>query len=522
MARPALAALWLCAAVCVVAAPSGRAAGQLRAYGYIRELPPESDAARAERHRRVRERREHTGIIVHRGATAFAPENTLEAYAAAMDYGADGCEMDLRRTRDGVLVLFHDDMLDQLTDRLGTVNRLHYVELLQARPTLRYGTATRTTRPPTFAAVLALARQRAMLLHLHIKEGNIDADIARMLDAADAWDHVIGVGMEEGSTLGKDKRLNLLRYKGPGLFATRLDVDPEAVKAQLARPGQLIMVDDPRVAAHELGRPPYLPVAQPTGLRQEWAADPARLAAARDPRDPMDWLASDPPQPGQLASGPLTDRQNPDGSQEYERDRTHGILRRARAALSAAEEGEKTPQLVEALLSQLNHRALHRDWMYHGLDGAMAVRALGMLHAVEAVPALVATFKRVDPELKKVVNPEWKDNPLAWTDFRTKMYIIPTLGQLRCPESKRFLLEYLSLEDAVARQLAPLLFPEATKALLRQDVTQAEVEALLRSNHPEVRGVAVLDCLDHPSRTRTAALKAAAPWVLDLPRAHKA
>src|SRR5438309_768585 len=70
--------------------------------GYIRAVPPETAEARAERHLRVAERRRGPVIIVHRGASSFAPENTLEAYAAAIDYGADGCEVDVRRTADGI------------------------------------------------------------------------------------------------------------------------------------------------------------------------------------------------------------------------------------------------------------------------------------------------------------------------------------------------------------------------------------------------------------------------------------
>ena len=124
-------------------------AGPRPVSGYVRDLPVEAAAARAARHRRVAERRAGTVVIVHRGASAFAPENTLEAYAAALDYGADGCEMDLRGTADGVLVLFHDDMLDRLTDGFGTVNQLTYYELLSLRPQLRYRRATPATRPPT-------------------------------------------------------------------------------------------------------------------------------------------------------------------------------------------------------------------------------------------------------------------------------------------------------------------------------------------------------------------------------------
>jgi hypothetical protein len=49
--------------------------------GYIRRVPPETAADRETRHKKVTERRSGSLIIVHRGASAFAPENTLEAYA---------------------------------------------------------------------------------------------------------------------------------------------------------------------------------------------------------------------------------------------------------------------------------------------------------------------------------------------------------------------------------------------------------------------------------------------------------
>jgi glycerophosphoryl diester phosphodiesterase len=80
--------------------------------GGIRHIPLETAAARELRHAKVAERRAGTILIAHRGASILATENTLEAYAAAMDYGADGCEVDVRRTADGILVLFHDDTLD--------------------------------------------------------------------------------------------------------------------------------------------------------------------------------------------------------------------------------------------------------------------------------------------------------------------------------------------------------------------------------------------------------------------------
>ena len=57
----------------------------------------------------------------HRGASALAPENTLAAFQKAIELGADGMEMDLQLTRDGAVVVIHDDTLDRTTDGHGRV-----------------------------------------------------------------------------------------------------------------------------------------------------------------------------------------------------------------------------------------------------------------------------------------------------------------------------------------------------------------------------------------------------------------
>jgi glycerophosphoryl diester phosphodiesterase len=55
-------------------------------------------------------------LIAHRGASAYAPEHTLEAYRLALEQGADFVEPDLQITRDGVLVCLHDSTLERTTD----------------------------------------------------------------------------------------------------------------------------------------------------------------------------------------------------------------------------------------------------------------------------------------------------------------------------------------------------------------------------------------------------------------------
>src|SRR5918994_4162616 len=55
-------------------------------------------------------------VVAHRGASAYAPEHTLEAYRLALEQGADFVEQDLAVTKDGVLVCIHDLSLERTTD----------------------------------------------------------------------------------------------------------------------------------------------------------------------------------------------------------------------------------------------------------------------------------------------------------------------------------------------------------------------------------------------------------------------
>lgn len=67
----------------------------------------------------------------HRGASEYYPENTLSAFYAGVEMGANGIETDVQRTKDGVLVLFHDDTLTRVTGASGGVGDYTCEELLQ-------------------------------------------------------------------------------------------------------------------------------------------------------------------------------------------------------------------------------------------------------------------------------------------------------------------------------------------------------------------------------------------------------
>jgi glycerophosphoryl diester phosphodiesterase len=68
-------------------------------------------------------------ILAHRGASGGAPENTLAAFELAREQGADGIELDVKLSADGVPVVFHDPLLDRTTNGHGTLADFDLVSL---------------------------------------------------------------------------------------------------------------------------------------------------------------------------------------------------------------------------------------------------------------------------------------------------------------------------------------------------------------------------------------------------------
>src|SRR5438874_5630123 len=78
---------------------------------------------------------DHPGPIpfAHQGGASDFPENTMRAFQHAVDLGYRYIETDVHATLDGILVAFHDDTLDRVTDRRGVIGELRWADISQAR-----------------------------------------------------------------------------------------------------------------------------------------------------------------------------------------------------------------------------------------------------------------------------------------------------------------------------------------------------------------------------------------------------
>src|SRR5262249_28848034 len=135
-------------------------------------------------------------------------------------------------------------------------------------------------RIPTLVEVFDLHRKHAGLLHLDVKRPGLDRAVADLLTRMDLWDHVAACNAETGGVILGDPRLRPRRYKGPGLYLDRGEVFPDAIAAALKRPGDGVLVDDPRGVAVALGRKPGRLFREPVSPRPAPRGEAKRPAEA--------------------------------------------------------------------------------------------------------------------------------------------------------------------------------------------------------------------------------------------------
>jgi glycerophosphoryl diester phosphodiesterase len=112
--------------------------------------------------------RGHPLIFAHRGASQVAPENTLAAFRRAVEIGADGIELDVQLSADGVPVVIHDAAVDRTTDGSGWVRDLTLTQLQELNASGHAGAAFAGERIPTLEEVLAEVGDK-LLIDIELK-----------------------------------------------------------------------------------------------------------------------------------------------------------------------------------------------------------------------------------------------------------------------------------------------------------------------------------------------------------------
>ncbi|SET18108.1 glycerophosphodiester phosphodiesterase [Anaerobranca gottschalkii] len=127
-----------------------------------------------------------TKIIAHRGASAIAPENTMPAFKKAIEMGCKGIETDVHMTKDGVLVLCHDEQVDRTTNGKGYIKDYTLKELKKLDAGVKFSEEFAGVKIPTLEELLIYLFDKDIYLNIEIKLGgfyypDIEAKVLELL-----------------------------------------------------------------------------------------------------------------------------------------------------------------------------------------------------------------------------------------------------------------------------------------------------------------------------------------------------
>jgi glycerophosphoryl diester phosphodiesterase len=196
-------------------------------------------------------------VIAHRGASAYAPENTLAAFGLALKMNVDAIELDVHMSRDGEIVVIHDSTVERTTGAKGSVGHMSLAELkaLDAGTWFNRLVPEQARREylcqriPTLAEVMVLVGRRARLF-VEIKDpelypANLESELVAAVRKYGMESQVTYLSFSRRSlrklhALAPHIRFGLLVSRGlidPVRSARALDAGALALRHQLLKPG---------------------------------------------------------------------------------------------------------------------------------------------------------------------------------------------------------------------------------------------------------------------------------------------
>lgn len=172
----------------------------------------------------------------HRGAPAYCPENTMLSFYTGMYMGANGIETDVQKTRDGVLVLFHDDTLNRILGIDGTIADFTYEELLQYK--VKNGELSDII--PTFDDFLAHFKSFDITFAIELKVTGIEREVRDAIYKWGVQDKVVVTSfifdaIAEMKRVAPELRVGFLTklFRDPAIDSIVTDASEEVIKKLL-------------------------------------------------------------------------------------------------------------------------------------------------------------------------------------------------------------------------------------------------------------------------------------------------
>ncbi len=209
------------------------------------------------------------GICAHRGENGVFPENTVSGFVEAVRLGAHQIEFDLRRTKDGRLILMHDATVDRTTNGTGKVSDLTFEEIRALDAGIKKGERFAGTKIPTFEEALdVLPRNIWINVHAYVSD---PVEIAKILHEKDR-EHQAFVACDRKGALEikkeypKIKICNMERQSGDVSRYIRETIEWNCEFIQLVKLG----TPDEMQALKKAGvRINYFPVKNPKDFKEQ-------------------------------------------------------------------------------------------------------------------------------------------------------------------------------------------------------------------------------------------------------------
>ncbi|MBS4537091.1 glycerophosphodiester phosphodiesterase [Clostridium sp. D2Q-11] len=113
-------------------------------------------------------------IYAHRGASAYAPENTMAAFKKAIELNADGIEIDVQMSKDGHLIICHDEKVDRTTNGKGYIKDINLKDLKLLDAGFKFSSNFIGEKIPTLIELMELIKDNNMVLNIELKNNVID------------------------------------------------------------------------------------------------------------------------------------------------------------------------------------------------------------------------------------------------------------------------------------------------------------------------------------------------------------